>query len=209
MPGRDATVTVKGGVQMTVTAEVIAGFSDEVYDAIFAEGVKVFLAKGMTKISKDDKEGIEVKANENLENLKAGKLKASRARKPAGIPHAVAVEARRLALNALKQEAKRQGVKWAHVATKDRNALVAEILEGPDKDEFFAQAKDNLDKAGRPGLFEGKGIVIHADDRKAAQVTARAEKAKASKAEKAEKAGAALRPGMIPQKGGGLRPQAR
>lgn len=199
MGASDATVKLKGGVEMIVPGVVIDGFSDEVYNAIFTEGLKTFLSKGMTgtkedKITVTDHDKIEAKAKQNLQNLVEGKVKATRSSKAKGVPGPVMVEARRLAKAAIKQEAKRQGIKVSHLDAKDITNWANALLDSAQGAALIAQAKENLGKAGEKSLFEGISLGIHADDRKAEKAQAKADKADAKKA--------AAAPKPVPQKVG-------
>jgi hypothetical protein len=198
----DATVKLKGGVEMLVPAAVIEGFSDEVYNAIFAEGLKVMLSKGLAgtkedKITVKDVEKIEAKAKQNLQNLVDGKVKAGRtSTKVKGISREVAVAALALAKTAIKQEAKRQKIKVSHIDSKDLTRWAKELLESDQGPALIAQAKANIEQASNASLFTGISLGIHSDDRKAEKANKKAQETADKKAAEKAKAGA-----FVPQKG--------
>lgn len=199
---KDVTVKLKGGVEITVPAAIIDGFNDDVYDSIFMEGLKVHLSKGLAgtkaegKITVKDTAKIEAKAKANLQNLVEGKVKASRA-KVKGASGAVMVEARRLAKNAIKQEAKRQGIKVSHLDPKEITVWANQLLESEHGKALIAQATENLNKAGEESLFSGINLGIHANDSRAVKANKKAQDAADKKEKEKAKAGA-----FVPQKGG-------
>ncbi len=135
---------------------------DEVYQEALLQGLKVLVNRGMSKITKAElgdeatvKTEAQVKAEKNVEDIKAGKIKFSgtKVKKASG---AVMTEARRLARNLVKDEMKRLGIKISHVEaseiTKAANALLAE------DDSIVEQAKVNI--AEREAKVEKTGLAI-------------------------------------------------
>jgi hypothetical protein len=131
----DITFTVKGGVEMTVPAAVInEGFSDEIYTAIFTEGLKVIAAKGMTGIKATETEKIKAKAAENLKALEEGKVPGRTAAKAKakGLPKAVMSLAMKLAREEVNILLTRAGRKPANCDAKEKTRLSREYLELPE-----------------------------------------------------------------------------
>jgi len=119
--------------------------SDEMYHLALVEGLKVILNKGIssTKYPTKGLEGEELasqqiavyaKAEENLQDLYAGKVRKGRASAATSadgkkIPGVVMTEARRLAKEVVKDEIRAAGMKVSHVEaseiTKLANAMIA------------------------------------------------------------------------------------
>jgi len=109
--------------------------SAEVYAEAMLQGLKVLVNRGMSKVtakdisSDDDRKATAMKiAEENVEAIKAGKIKFSGAAKTKKASGAVMTEARRIARNMVKDEMKRLGIKVSHVPaseiTKAANAYI-------------------------------------------------------------------------------------
>jgi hypothetical protein len=121
---------------------------DHVYKAIFAEGLKVFVNRGMTKITVKDLEGEHLekakaaalaKAQENVENLKAGKVRITGGAKANKVSGKVMTEARRIAKALIKEELKRQKKKISHIEPKEITAAANALIEA--NPEIIEQAK--------------------------------------------------------------------
>ena len=104
----DYMITIsKAKRQLKITDEMVeSGFNEDVYKAIFAEGLKSFLNKGMSGVKVKDLDDDELEeqrdkafeiAEANLKMLLEGKIKKSRAKGPAKESRAVIAEGRRLA----------------------------------------------------------------------------------------------------------------
>lgn len=135
-------------------------FSDEVYQHILAEGLKAILNSRMsgnavgavTKMSGAELEKAHTAARriatENLEDLKAGKIKHSRSKSKSTIPAPVMAEARRLAKTALKDAVRAAGLKPSHYNEKAYTAKANDLIaEDP---AYLKQAKENIDARKTP-----------------------------------------------------------
>lgn len=128
-----------------------AELPDEVYKEALLQGLKVLANRGTSKITKSTypdadelKTAAIAKANEQVEAMKAGKIKITGGKASGKASGAVMTEARRIAKNLVKDALKANGIKISHVdaseITKAANALLAEA-EGKD---IIAQATANL-----------------------------------------------------------------
>ena len=129
-------------------------FSDEMYRAIFSEGLKSILNKGMSKIKVKDLEGDELdeardeafkQAEENLEALKRGELKKRRGG-AAKDSRDVVMEARRLAKEAVKDAYRAANKKTTGIKASVFTASANELLESEDGEMFFEKARVNVEK---------------------------------------------------------------
>lgn len=129
----------KAGAALSVDTDALP---EESYKAVFEAGLKALLNLGMSKILTKGLEGDKLseaqaaalaKATENLDNLKAGKVKKGRttAKDANGnkVSGPVMTEARRLAKEVVKNEIRAAGMKISHVEasviTKAANELIA------------------------------------------------------------------------------------
>lgn len=122
---------VKGKSAIEVDTDLL---NDDVMQEIVTQGLKVLLNRGTSKITKEtypDAEALKsaalAKAAEQLEMLKEGKVKKSKA-VGGKVPAVVMTEARRIARNMVKDDIKRNGGKISHYPaseiTKAANALI-------------------------------------------------------------------------------------
>lgn len=125
--------------------------SAEVYEAALIEGLKVLLNRSMSKITTTGLEGDQLtaaqdaafaKGLENLENLKAGKIKKSRDASKPKVAGLVMTEARRLAKEVVKNEIKAAGMKVSHVPASDITKAANALIEADPS--FIAQAEANI-----------------------------------------------------------------
>lgn len=161
---------------------------DAVYQAALAEGLKAFINRRMSKISVVGLEGKALEeakaaamkvAQENLENMRQGKIKTVGGAKGDKVSGAVMTEARRMARNIIKDELKRAGEKLAYYSaseiTKSANAL---ILANP---EIVDRAKASLAERDTVKVpIDIKAIPISADKKAAAEKARVNKKAKAT-----------------------------
>jgi hypothetical protein len=216
MPMSDCVVTVKGKVSKTIPADVInQGFSDEVYNAIFAEGLKTVLSKGLTGIKATDREAIEAKVEENLEILKSGRVPGRAASK--ATPASTGLSKGVLAL-AMKKARARVDIILVAAGRKPQNC------KAPDKTRLARELLAMTDE-GPPIIEEAKAEVaamlasatataaklhieaVHEDPIKVSMNKARAQRAKESKAGKVKTQAVPARRGRPPADFE-LRPQA-
>lgn len=166
---------------------------EEVYKWCLAEGIKVYLNKGMGKITKANypdeekrKEAALEIAMQNLEDLKAGKMpKRGRVSAKAGkVPGKVMTEARRLAKNLIKDEMKRQQIKVSHVEASEITKAANQLLEADPS--LIEQAYKNLEEREKvPVKIDIKSVIKTSPTKVAA---AEAKKAKAKAATSAKQA---------------------
>ncbi len=125
----------------------------EVWDAIVIEGLKAFVNKGMSKILLKGLEGEELskaqaaaqaKAEENAKAILDGSIKLPGRKAKSKASGAVMTEARRLAKNFLKDEAKAQGIKVSHVPAKEWTKAVKDYLDSEQGKPTIAQAEENI-----------------------------------------------------------------
>jgi hypothetical protein len=192
MPMEAVTCTVKGKVEFTVPAALInEGFSAEIYEAIFALGLKTALNHGMTKLSADDKVGIKEQAEKNLQTMADGKMPGGKAvgkGKAKGLPKAVTTLAMKAARDEIKILLTRAGRKPANCKASEITRLAKELLEHPTEGPpILAKAQAMIAE------FEAKADTtasainldsVQEDAYKTKQNKERAERAKANKASK-------------------------
>ena len=136
-------------------------YNDEVYQHIVMEGLKVLLNARMsgnngpgavTRLT--GKELIAAQAcamkiaNENLADLRDGKVKHSRGKAKSTIPAAVMAEARRLAKFALKDAVRAANLKPSHYDEKAYTAKAKELIENDPY--YLKQAAENIEARKTP-----------------------------------------------------------
>lgn len=155
-------VKSKGFIEVDTDKDV----PDAVYQEALALGLKVLLNRGTSKITKTTYPKAEelvaaaqVKAEEQLELVRAGKIKFSGGAKAAkGASGAVMTEARRLAKNIIKDSMKEKGIKISHVAAKDITAAANAYLA--DAPELIAEAEANLAaRAAKPAKVDISSLI--------------------------------------------------
>lgn len=161
---------------------------DEMYEAAMREGLKVLLTKGMSTITTAKLEGIELakardaafrKAEENRDNLLAGKLKIGRggAKNADGtkVPGVVMTEARRLAKEVVKNQLREANIKISHVEaseiTKAANALLA------SDPSYIETAQKNIEERSQVKPKVDITTLVHVSPK----LVAKADKAKAER----------------------------
>lgn len=175
----DLTIAItKGKSSVTINTDELP---EEVYKEALIQGLKVLLNRGMSKITKETYPNAEelkaaamAKAESNVTDAKAGKVKITGGKAKSGVSGVVMTEARRLARNLVKDEMKRQGIKISYVEaseiTKAANALIA------DDPTILETAKANLEERAKvPVKINVASIPISAK-KKAAAEKAKAEK---------------------------------
>ena len=194
-------ITKAGNVTIEVDLDTIP---EAVYLGALEEGFKTYLNKGMSKITglKDmteeelskAREAALVIATKNLEALKSGTVKRTRA-KAAGakVPGVVLTAARRIAKEVLKDEIRAAGLKISHIAPRDLTRLANErIAEDPS---YIAQAQAEIDARNSAtstidqasALAKLQALGLHEDPKLVA--AAEAEKAKRKETLSAAQAG--------------------
>lgn len=162
-----------------------------VYEAALVKGFQQLLGKGMTKFTKelypDADELAEVafkKAQENLEDVYAGRVTIRGAAKADKVPREVQTEARRIARSLVKDQLKKAGVKISYVEsseiTKAANALLAAdpaiTEQAREEVEKRAKQKVSIDIAGMVPISAKKKAAAEA--KKGAKVLSAAQAGK-------------------------------
>jgi len=159
---------------------------EELYKWCLAEGVKAYLNKGMSKVTKANypdeekrKEAALEIAMQNLEDLKVGKMpKRGRSAKAGKVPGVVMTEARRLAKNLIKDEMKRQGIKVSHVEASEITKAANQLLEADAS--LIEQATKNLEERAKVPVKIDVKSIIKTSPTKVAAAEAKKQKAKAA-----------------------------
>jgi len=191
----------KGGDDLEVDTEKLP---TEVYEACFIAGVKEYLNKRMTKVTKKDMPNEEERkaqamsiAAENLKNMYAGNIPVGRKRASGKIPARVRAEALRISKRMIKDAMKAEKIKVSYVNPKEITAAANELLDNdPD---ILKLAQENIaaaDAAATKTVEKGTSIkAIAARIKINPDKKAKAEKAAADK--KAEKQLSAKQAGMV------------
>ena len=175
----------KAGTTLSVDTDALP---EEAFRSVVEAGLKALLNLGMSKILTKGLEGDQLsaaqaaalaKATENLDNLKAGKVKKGRAAaKDANgnkVSGPVMTEARRLAKEVVKNEIRAAGMKISHieasVITKAANELIAA------DPSFIAKATENLESRSQVKSAVDISALVH----ESPKLVAKAEKAKAER----------------------------
>ena len=125
---------------------------EDVLRAIFIAGAKVYLNRGMNKLTGSKTVELRTEAMEiaaqNLENIYSGRV-----RMPAGvrskISGAIRTEAMRIARLVIKNAIKSNGEKVGDYTAKDISELAKELIEGEQGKEILADAKLNLEERAK------------------------------------------------------------
>jgi hypothetical protein len=135
-------------------------FSDEVMYFLVSEGLKAVINSRMTKVGAVTKltgkellaaHEIAMKiANENLDDLKSGKVKHSRGKEKSTIPAAVRAEAMRLAKTAIKDWVRSQGEKPSRFDEKSYTSKAKEYVDSDPA--YLTQAKENIEARKTPSF---------------------------------------------------------
>lgn len=138
----------KGTLALDVNA-----LPQHVFEALLVEGAKAYANRGMSKITKSlysDPEELKAaamaQAEKNIKAMQDGTIRIVGAPKQAKASGAVMTEARRIALNIVKQTIKDAGEKISHYDRKDLTAAAAEMLNGEDGPGIIEMAKKSLEE---------------------------------------------------------------
>ena len=143
---------VKGKAPIEFDTDLLEQFDAEVYREIITQGLKTLLNRGMSKIETKDLTGEKLeeakaaamtKASENLESLKAGKVRKTKAASASKVAGAVMTEAKRLARIAVKDLLKAAGKKVSHYSSAEITKAAVQLIESDPK--FLEEAQFNLD----------------------------------------------------------------
>lgn len=131
---------------------------ENVYKEVVAQGLKVLLNRGMTKITVAKLTGDDLAkamaaamevGQKNLENLLAGKVRITAAKGDGKVPGVVMTEARRIAKQMVKDMMKREGIKLRDVDAKDITAAANALIASDET--IIAKAQANIDSVKEEG----------------------------------------------------------
>jgi len=161
---------------------------DEVYKMCLEAGIKHFINQRMSKITTKDLEGEQLAAaqaaamkvaEENLTNLKEGKVRRGRAGATDAsgkkVPGVVMTEARRLAKEVVKNELRAAGIKISHVEASEITKAANELIAADPA--FVEQAKTNIEARSAKVTSINIASLVHVSPK----LVEKAEKAKAEK----------------------------
>ena len=177
---------VKGKAPIEFDTDLLETLDAEVYKEIITQGLKTLLNRGMSKIETKDLTGEKLeeakaaamaKAAENLESLKEGKVRKTKAASSSKVAGAVMTEAKRLARIAVKDLLKAAGKKVSHYSAAEITKAAVQLIESDPA--FLQEAQFNLDARAKANVATTLNLdSIPVDTKK----IAKAEKDKAEKA---------------------------
>ena len=157
--------------------------SDSIPDTMFklalAEGLKVLLNKGMSKIATKGLEGDELDkakaaameiAAKNLDKLNKGEIKVGRTAGATKIAGVVMTEARRLAKEVVKDELKAAGYKISHVEASEITKAANALIEADPS--FIETAKANIESRAKKPAAINIAALVHESPKLVAQAAA-------------------------------------
>ena len=182
-------------VDMETVNELLA--EDAIFKQVVEEGLKTILNSRMSKLSAPSKlEGKELesakaaalaKAQENLADLRAGKLTKKTGGATKGVAGKVMTEARRLARDIIKNEIRKAGMKPSQVEAKDITAAANALIE--QDPSLIEEAKANIEERETKPLAIDIKSLVKESPKLQAKAKAKAEQAKANKPLSAKQAG--------------------
>src|SRR5277367_6723897 len=130
-------------------------FPADSFKEILFQGLKQILNRGQSKLgSTKGMEGKELeganaallaKTGETLDAMRKGEIRVTGGKaKTKGLNRAIKVEAMRLAKIAVKDAAKRKGMKVSLLKAKDITAVAEDILNGEQGETFLEQARETI-----------------------------------------------------------------
>lgn len=206
VPSTTLSIPLKNGAG---SIEVDTGaLPEDVYREALLQGLKVLAERNMSKLTKtaypDDTErkaAIKAKAEANVQDMYAGKVKLTGQAKVKKASGAVMTEAMRLARNLVKDAMKANKIKISHVKASEITAAAKALLE--QDPSILATAEANLKaREATPAKIDIKSL-IHVDPALVAKDEAKRAEAKASKPLSAKQAG------KIAPRAKGAKPQAQ
>ena len=178
------TVPLKNGAgEITVDTRLIA--SDEVYREVLLQGIKAIAERNMSKLTKEAypveaerKAAILAKAQANVEDMYAGKIKITGKiiKKVSG---AIMTEAMRLGRNLVKDAMKANKIKISHVKASEITAAAKALLESDPS--IIATAEANLKAREATPMKINIASLIHVDPELVRKDEAKKAKEKAEK----------------------------
>jgi len=184
-PGTVPTSVLK--VPVTKGKGIVEINTDELPDEVYREalllGLKELANRGMSKLTKASTKGDEAKlkalameqAAQNVDAIKAGKIRFSGAKVKSSVSREVTTEATRLAKNVVKDEIKKAGQKISHYAASEITKAAKALLEADAS--YFKMAEENLAKRTAAPVKLNISGLIKADPK----LVAKAEKDKADR----------------------------
>lgn len=174
----------KGKATLAIDTDSIP---EAVYAYALAEGLKVIMNKGMSKVTKvtypvedELKAAAMAVAEKNVEAIKNGTIKIPGAKSATKASGAVMTEARRLAKNIVKDQMKEAGLKISHYPAKEITAAANELLAADPS--IIETAAANLEaRAAMPVKAEGILATLKADPKLVAAAEAKKSKSTLSK----------------------------
>lgn len=174
---------VKGKASVEIDTDSLP---DAVYQEALRLGLKELVNRGMSKITVAKLEGDDLakaqaaameKANENVENIKTGKIRYAGQKSSAKVSGAVMTEARRIARNIVKDTLKAAGHKISHYEASEITKAANALIEADPS--IVETAKENLEKRSQAPVK----IDIAALVQESPKLVAKANEAKAKKKE--------------------------
>jgi hypothetical protein len=121
---------------------------EDVYRYVIFLGLKALVNRGMTKLEGSEEEkkaGAMEIAENNLNAIKAGKVRMVGLKTTKAGGGAIMTEARRLAKLVIKDEMKAAGIKVSYVEASEITRAANEYLETDEGKELIEQAKANIE----------------------------------------------------------------
>lgn len=183
-----------GNKNIEITVEVLESIPEGMYRMLLAEGLKAVLNKRMSKIGSVTKlvgeeqqkahaSALKI-ADENLDSLKKGTVKAGRTAAADGKTDRITLTAAmRLAREAVKDTARKAGVRISTIAASEITAAAKLLLEADGS--YLEQAKADIAAraAKATDVSEAKAAIeklgLREDPKKVAALNAKAEERKA------------------------------
>jgi len=191
-PSSTITIALKNGAG-TVDVDTSA-LPDDVYREALMQGLKSIAERAMSKITKEAypdeaerKAAIHTKAEANIADMYAGKIKITgqaRVKKASG---AVMTEAMRLARNLVKDAMKAKKIKISHVKASEITTAAKALLE--QDPSILTTAEANLKAREATPIKIDIAKLVHTDPQLVAKDEAKKAKAKAEKPLSAKQAG--------------------
>ena len=163
-----------------------ARLPDDVYREALLQGLKVIAERAMSKITKEAypdeaerKAAIKAKAEANIEDMYAGKVKITGQATVKKASGAVMTEAMRLARNLVKDAMKANKIKISTVKASDITAAAKQLITNDPS--IVTTAEANLAARTATPIKIDIMALVHADPELVAKAEAKAAKAKADK----------------------------
>lgn len=171
-----------------------ARLPDDVYREAMLQGLKVLAERAMSKITKETfpdeqqrREAIKAKAEANVEDMYAGKVKITGKAAVKKASGAVMTEAMRLARNLVKDAMKANKIKISHVKASEITAAAKALLE--QQPDIIATAEANLKAREATPVKLDIASLIHVDPELVRKDEVKKAKAAADKPLSAKQAG--------------------